>query len=186
MYIKILSNNTVEYDFEQLSPEYKKYTKKIPPFTKIGDYYKWDPEKNEIFVANDWKLDKSIKLAELEAWFEDSKNYSKVNLKGFGYIDAGYKYLANAESLVSCFEFLPQKLFRMYDDSFKTVTLQDLKNIVVAIQLAGVKIHQIKWQIEQQIAQAQTQEDLDNIQFATEIEIELPGAYPSAEEGSTE
>lgn len=101
------------------------------------------------------------------------KNHSKINLIGFGLIDGGYKYLLNARAMVNNFDLLVDKSFRMLDNSFKTITLEDLKNIHKAIEVAGIKLHSIKWGYEKAISEANTLEQLEAIAFSDTIEVEL-------------
>ena len=116
---------------------------------------------------------KELKLAELNTWFENAKNKSKINLKGFGIIDGGYKYLLNVNTLINTFNAETDKMFRMEDNSFKEVTLEKLQDIKTAIELAGKKLHHIKWQYEQDIQKAKKVETIKFIVFSDTIEIDL-------------
>ncbi|MBE2985447.1 hypothetical protein CCAL9344_05820 [Campylobacter sp. RM9344] len=116
---------------------------------------------------------KQAKLSSLELWFETMKNKSKIDFKGFGIIDGGYKYLLNASAMVENYELLPQKVFRMWDDSFKPIDLNGLKAIKRAIELAGIKLHSIKWEYEARIASANDKDELEAIVFYDVIEIDL-------------
>ncbi|MBE2985558.1 hypothetical protein CCAL12920_00670 [Campylobacter sp. RM12920] len=131
--------------------------------------------KTLFFEAKEPTLEelKSLKLTELELWFEAMKNKSKIELKGFGIIDGGYKYLLNASAMVENYELLPQKVFRMWDDSFKPIDLNGLKAIKRAIELAGIKLHSIKWEYEARIASANDKDELEAIVFYDVIEIDL-------------
>ena len=85
------------------------------------------------------------KLNELGNWASLMAEKSRIDLKGFGVIDGGYKYLLNVRAMKNNFEALPQKLFRMFDNSFKEVSLKDLEKIEKAVELGGITLHSLKW-----------------------------------------
>ncbi|PPB63095.1 hypothetical protein [Campylobacter hyointestinalis] len=113
------------------------------------------------------------KLASLNEWTTKMTDKSAINLKGFGAIDGGYKYLLNVMSIKNNYEALPQKVFRMYDNSFKDVNLADLEKIEKAIELGGIMLHTLKWQYETAISKAKSKEELEAISFNEVIEIDL-------------
>lgn len=113
------------------------------------------------------------KLASLNAWAIKMTDKSAINLKGFGVIDGGYKYLLNVRAMKNNFEALPQKLFRMYDNSFKEVNLTDLEKIEKTIELGGIMLHTLKWQYETAISKAKSKKELEAITFDEVIEIDL-------------
>lgn len=127
------------------------------------------PIKQEINLT-ELKLNK---LASLNEWAIKMTDKSAINLKGFGVIDGGYKYLLNVRAMKNNFEALPQKLFRMYDNSFKEVNLTDLEKIEKAIELGGIMLHTLKWQYESAISKAKNKEELEAITFNEVIEIDL-------------
>ncbi|PPB63546.1 hypothetical protein [Campylobacter hyointestinalis] len=116
---------------------------------------------------------KQAKLDELNLWAKNMTDKSKIDLKGFGVIDGGYKYLLNVRAMKNNYEALSQKVFRMFDNSFKPITLQDIEKIERAIELAGIKLHSIKWSYEEAIANAGSKDELELISFSDVIEIEL-------------
>ncbi len=113
------------------------------------------------------------KLASLNEWTTKMTDKSAINLKGFGVIDGGYKYLLNVRAMKNNYEALPQKVFRMYDNSFKEVNLTDLEKIEKAIELGGIMLHTLKWQYESAISKAKNKEELEAITFNEVIEIDL-------------
>lgn len=135
-----------------------------------------DIKKNALIVKQ-----KEINLAELKLnkltslneWATKMTDKSAINLKGFGVIDGGYKYLLNVRAMKNNFEALPQKVFRMYDNSFKEVNLTDLEKIEKAIELGGIMLHTLKWQYESAISKAKSKEELEAITFNEVIEIDL-------------
>lgn len=113
------------------------------------------------------------KLASLNEWTTKMTDKSAINLKGFGAIDGGYKYLLNVMAIKNNYEALPQKVFRMYDNSFKDVNLADLEKIEKAIELGEIMLHTLKWQYETAISKAKSKEELEAISFNEVIEIDL-------------
>lgn len=116
---------------------------------------------------------KLAKLDELSNWAVKMTDKSAINLKGFGVIDGGYKYLLNVRAMKNNYEDLPQKLFRMFDNSFKEINLADLKKIEKAIELGGIMLHTLKWRYESAINKAKSKEELEAISFSEIIEIDL-------------
>ena len=113
------------------------------------------------------------KLASLNEWATAMTNKSRIALKGFGDIDGGYEYLINATVMKNNYEWLPKKEFRMYNDKFVPVTLQDLERIEKAIGIAGIFLKNLKWQYESAINKAESKEELEAITFTDIIEIDL-------------
>ena len=113
------------------------------------------------------------KLASLNEWATKMAEKSRIDLKGFGGIDGGYKYLLNVRAMKNNFEALPQKLFRMFDNSFKEVSLKDLEKIEKAVELGGITLHSLKWKYETAISKAKSKEELEAISFSQTIEIDL-------------
>ena len=113
------------------------------------------------------------KLASLNEWAIKMTDKSAINLKGFGVIDGGYEYLINAAVMKNNYEWLPKKEFRMYNDKFVPVTLQDLERIEKAIGIAGIFLKNLKWQYESAISKAKSKEELEAITFNEVIEIDL-------------
>ena len=113
------------------------------------------------------------KLASLSKWATKMTDKSAINLKGFGVVDGGYKYLLNVRAMKNNYEALPQKVFRMYDNSFKEVNLADLEKIEKAIELGGIILYSLKWQYEDAIInKAKNKEELEAIIFNEIIEID--------------
>ena len=113
------------------------------------------------------------KLNELQNWAIKMTDKSKIALKGFGDVDGGYKYLLNVRAMKNNYEALPQKVFRMYDNSFKEVTAEDLSKIETAIEFGGIMLHSLKWQYESAIGGAETAKEVEAITFTDVIEIDL-------------
>ena len=117
---------------------------------------------------------KAAKTAELAAWVNEMGESCKVEIKDFGAVNGGYKYLLNIGSMIDTFDSLEVRGFRMYDNSMKKIGGQeDLKKIKRAIQIAGQKLHVLKWGYELKIEKAKNKKELDAITFADTIEVAL-------------
>lgn len=168
-------------DDELISCGYKRVIDAQIP--KINDKFKTlkliGEEKDKVYELNykavsvSLPMAKKLKSEELASWAMDMVSASKVNLKGFGVIDAGYNYIANAEAMINNFDLLPEKVFRMYDNSFKEVTKEQLIKVKKAIEVAGIKIHALKWGYEDAIAKAASVSAVKDIVFNDVIEVDL-------------
>ena len=117
---------------------------------------------------------REAKTAELAAWTHSRGDSCKINLKDFGVINGGYRYLLNVEAMIDTFDSLEVRAFRMYDNSMKKINGQEeLKRIKKAIQIGGQKLHTLKWQYELKISKAKNKKELDAIVFADTIEVAL-------------
>lgn len=117
---------------------------------------------------------REAKTAELAAWTHSMGDSCKINLKDFGVINGGYRYLLNVEAMIDIFDSLEIRAFRMYDNSMKRINGQEeLKRIKKAIQLGGQKLHTLKWQYELKISKAKNKKELDAIVFTDTIEVML-------------
>lgn len=117
---------------------------------------------------------REVKTAELAAWTHSMGDSCKIDLKGFGLINGGYRYLLNVEAMIDTFDSLEIRAFRMYDNSMKKINGQEeLKRIKKAIQLGGQKLHVLKWGYELKIEKAKNKKELDAITFADTIEVAL-------------
>ena len=117
---------------------------------------------------------REAKTAELARWTHDMGDSCKINLKDFGLINGGYRYLLNVEAIIDIFDSLEIRAFRMYDNTMKKINGQEeLKRIKRAIQLGGQKLHVLKWGYELKIEKAKNKKELDAITFADAIEVAL-------------
>lgn len=62
---------------------------------------------------------REAKTAELAAWTHSMGDSCKINLKDFGVINGGYRYLLNVEAMIDIFDSLEIRAFRMYDNTMK-------------------------------------------------------------------
>lgn len=117
---------------------------------------------------------RGAKTAELATWTHNMGDSCKINLKDFGVINGGYRYLLNVEAMIDTFDSLEIRAFRMYDNSMKKINGQEeLKRIKKAIQIGGQKLHSLKWLYEAKIEKAKNKKELDAIVFADTIEVAL-------------
>ena len=117
---------------------------------------------------------REAKTAELAAWTHSMGDSCKIDIKGFGVINGGYRYLLNVEAMIDTFDSLEVRAFRMYDNSMKAISGQEeLKRIKKAIQLGGQKLHVLKWGYELKISKAKDKKELDAIVFTDTIEVSL-------------
>lgn len=117
---------------------------------------------------------KAAKTAELASWVNAMGESCKVEIKDFGAVNGGYKYMLNIGSMIDTFDSLEIRAFRMHDNSMKKINGQeDLKKIKRAIQIAGQKLHVLKWGYELKIEKAKNKKELDAITFADTIEVAL-------------
>lgn len=117
---------------------------------------------------------REAKTAELAEWTHSMGDSCKINLKDFGVINGGYRYLLNVEAMIDIFDSLEIRAFRMYDNTMKKINGQEeLKRIKKAIQLGGQKLHTLKWQYELKISKAKNKKELDAIVFTDTIEVAL-------------
>lgn len=117
---------------------------------------------------------REAKTAELARWTHDMGDSCKINLKDFGVINGGYRYLLNVEAMIDTFDSLEVRAFRMYDNTMKKINGQEeLKKIKKAIQIGGQKLHVLKWGYELKIEKAKNKKELDAIVFTDTIEVAL-------------
>lgn len=117
---------------------------------------------------------RKTKTAELARWTHSMGDSCKIDLKNFGIINGGYRYLLNVEAMIDTFDSLEIRAFRMYDNTMKKISGQEeLKRIKKAIQLGGQKLHTLKWQYELKISKAKDKKELDAIAFTDTIEVAL-------------
>lgn len=155
----------IEVDDEQWNYALKISATHIDPKTKEFSQKIIEPPIEQLREA---------KTAELAAWTHLMGDSCKINLKDFGLINGGYRYLLNVEAMIDTFDSLEIRAFRMYDNSMKKIGGQeDLKRIKRAIQIGGQKLHTLKWGYELKISKAKDKKELDAITFADTIEVAL-------------
>ena len=117
---------------------------------------------------------REAKTAELARWTHSMGDSCKIDLKNFGVINGGYRYLLNVEAMIDTFDSLEVRAFRMYDNTMKKIGGQEeLKRIKKTIQLGSQKLHALKWQYELKISKAKDKKELDAIAFTDTIEVAL-------------
>lgn len=118
---------------------------------------------------------KQAKLSELASWVRSVGDDNKINLKGFGVINGGYRPLLNVEALINDYDAMKEseRIFRMHDNSFVPVSKQQLLDIQTAIGRAGRLFYKKKWLYETQISAAKNKEELDGVVFDDLVEVDL-------------
>ena len=110
---------------------------------------------------------KNVKLQELAEAFKQATTKTKVNVSGVGVVDGGRSNLQDISGIIETFEESGQEtmLFRIADNSFVSVNLEQLKAIKKAIILKGQELYQKKWQIEARLANAKTFDEIRAIKI---------------------
>lgn len=108
---------------------------------------------------------KALKLYELSTQalaFEQTENKEMYIISSLGYkVNADTKALRNINVLIS------QKVtqFKVYDNTLKPVTVDELKIIKSEIEQNALNLYQQKWTFEDLINKAETKEELDAIEI---------------------
>ena len=105
---------------------------------------------------------KAVKLQELAEAFKEATTKTGVNVSGVGVVDGGRSNLQDITGIIETFEESRQEtmLFRIADNSFVSVNLEELKAIKKAIILKGQELYQKKWEIEAKLANARTFDEI--------------------------
>ncbi len=108
---------------------------------------------------------KTRKLADLNSAFETASQTAHcVSSAGFE-INADETANRNVSSLIIAMEATGQQTARFcaYDNTFHTVTLEQLKTMQLEIIAHAQGIYERKWVLREAIEAAQTQEELDDV-----------------------
>lgn len=105
---------------------------------------------------------KDVKLQELAEAFKEATTKTKVNVSGVGVVDGGRSNLQDITGIIETFEESEEETmsFRIADNSFVSVNLEELKAIKKAIILKGQELYQKKWGIEAKLANAKTFDEI--------------------------
>ena len=105
---------------------------------------------------------KAVKLQELAEAFKEATTKTKVNVSGVGVVDGGRSNLQDISGIIETFEESGEETmsFRIADNSFVSVNLEELKAIKKAIILKGQELYQKKWEIEARLANAKTFDEI--------------------------
>lgn len=105
---------------------------------------------------------KAVKLQELAEAFKEATTKTKVTVSGVGVVDAGRSNLQDITGIIETFEESGEETmsFRIADNSFVSVNLEELKAIKKAIILKGQELYQKKWEIEAKLANARTFDEI--------------------------
>lgn len=160
-----------EIDYHLLKDNMKYYYKDGQAFPIIGKKFvdgEWvDKTPEEILAEQLPELKKSKKeqiLKEFQQATSDSIMHSTtLNAE----VDYGERHLRNVTSLVDYMEAsnMQSTQFRIADNSFVEVSLDQLKALKLEMIGYGIYLYQRKWEIEQQIENATTLEELEVIKW---------------------
>ena len=164
-YIKINSDNTVTLAGEVLSSSmeeegYVLYEEEIPNALILV----WDPDTSTILA--DLSQDKQIKTDEIKKDFlidYNTGSFSSTILSTD--VNVGRGHLQNVTSLIDHMieNNLETVQFRVYDNSFISITLVQLQELKLELIDNGMSLYQHKWDLEEQIDNAVTQEAIEAI-----------------------
>ena len=108
------------------------------------------------------KKDKLQELSQKSSAFEQTENKEMYLISSLGYkVNADPKALRNINVLIS------QKVtqFKVYDNTLKPVTVDELKIIKSEIEQNALNLYHQKWVFEDLINKAETKEELDAIEI---------------------
>ena len=127
-------------------------------------------ESKELVTVKMLEL-KNAKLEELNALFENASNRAHcLSSTGFE-INADETANRNISSLIIALEASGQETvqFCAYDNSFHTVTLDQLKAMQLEIIANAQALYARKWALRELINEAETNEELDEINIVFEV-----------------
>ena len=110
----------------------------------------------------EFKKEKLQELSQKSSAFEQTENKEMYIISSLGYkVNADPKALRNINVLIS------QKVtqFKVYDNTLKPVTVDELKIIKSEIEQNALNLYQQKWTFEDLINKAETKEELDAIEI---------------------
>ena len=171
-------------------------------FDKDGNFGYWAPDsmiemageqpgKAYKAINGQWIFDlptgQSIKLNEVKTAFaEASADAHCASSAGF-VIDANETANRDINGLVNVLKATGTEntLFRAYDNSFHSVTLEQLKTMLTEISLNGQYLYQAKWTLEAQIQVAESADELNDIEISAEQLTALANTLKSASPETT-
>ena len=130
---------------------------------EVGTYFE-APELPEETL----ETKKAAKLEELGVMFAKAEAEAYLTSSLGFVINAGEKANRDIDGLVKLMEAMPDMQtvdFCCYDNSFKSVTLADLKTLQVEVILSGNALYAQKWAFRNTINAATTKEELDALQI---------------------
>ena len=130
-----------------------------------------EAEMKKLTGVNNLNLDaaKAKQMAKIDEKFKAMLNDpdAVLNVPGIGYINARRNDLDNVNVLIDNLEAKGAEtaMFRLYDNSFKEVTLDQLKVIKRVIGERGINLYEHKWRLELAITNAETIADVEAISW---------------------
>lgn len=112
---------------------------------------------------------KARKARELSLAFQQALTQGSFFSQTLGKeVNSGIQHLLNVEGLILYLQEkgLEQTEFRCYDNTFVQVTLKDLQSLRFEMIVHRLALYKRKWALEDQVNQAQSQADLDQIDLS--------------------
>lgn len=152
-------------------------------YSPSGNLEVWDKKPIGYFEEGEWQARqiepkepikisdlKVAKLQELKDIFESILEQGKgsLEIEGIGVVNAGKTHLSNVQNLIRSVEINGgSKDFRLYNNSFVSLGIDELAKIELALIDYGERSWAKKWAYEQAINAAKTASDLEaiNIEF---------------------
>ena len=129
---------------------------------------------------------KTGKLVELNAAFVTASGQAHCRSSLGFEIDADEVANRNIEGLTLVLQPGESTLFRAYDNSFHSVTREELETMRKEIVVNSQKLYQAKWTLEAAITAAETVEALDAIALSAEALAEVARGLKETTAGETD
>jgi len=109
------------------------------------------------------KQDKLAELSMIANKFEQNKCDSMYVVSSLGFrANADRRSLQNVSNLI---DIGVETQFKDYDDQFHLLSVEDLETLALEIKKNGANLYSQKFTMQYQIASAQSEQDLENIQI---------------------
>ena len=109
------------------------------------------------------KQDKLTELSMIADKFEQNKCDSMYVVSSLGFrANADRRSLQNVSNLI---DIGVETQFKDYDDQFHLLSVEDLETLALEIKKNGANLYSQKFTMQYQIASAQSEQDLENIQI---------------------
>lgn len=108
---------------------------------------------------------KRAKLDEINASFRSERERSQINVDGVGVVDAGERYLINANALLELIPKNGEIDFILADNSTLRLDRSKLEAVKLAIASAGARLYAKRHALRTAIEQALSEAELENIRW---------------------
>ena len=136
-------------------------------------FYGW-PIGDCLLTLDELKQNKLLELETRSAKFEDNLNKNMYFKSSLGFkCNGDRRTRSNIEDLISTFALVSQGQttvdYRDYDNHVQKVTLENLKTLLAEHIGNGLNIYQQKWALQDKINNAQSVDELNQIQIECEM-----------------